>query len=113
MFGISFLELTVIGVIALIVFGPEKLPEMARTLGRITGELKKNADGIKREFYNSVYKPADEIHSRLAREARDLVSSKHISLPSESEHPGTANGQDEKEHGRTDDESSRDSEPKQ
>ncbi|MGE0385720.1 MAG: Sec-independent protein translocase protein TatB [Gammaproteobacteria bacterium] len=34
MFDIGFLELAVVGVVALLVFGPERLPELARTLSR-------------------------------------------------------------------------------
>ena len=42
MFGsIGMSELVVIFVIALIVFGPRKLPELGRTLGRTMGEFKK------------------------------------------------------------------------
>jgi TatA/E family protein of Tat protein translocase len=38
---IGMQELIIIFVVALIVFGPKKLPELARTLGRAMGELKK------------------------------------------------------------------------
>lgn len=37
MFGIGWAELVVIGVVALLVVGPEKLPEAARAAGRIYG----------------------------------------------------------------------------
>lgn len=41
MFGIGMLELTVILVIALLVFGPKKLPEIGRGLGKGIREFKK------------------------------------------------------------------------
>jgi Tat protein translocase TatB subunit len=44
------LELLVVGVIALIVFGPQKLPEMARTVGRALNELKRMASEVRSEF---------------------------------------------------------------
>lgn len=44
MFGIGFPELLVILVLALIVLGPQRLPELARTLGRVVGALKRVAD---------------------------------------------------------------------
>ena len=37
MFDISFTELLVIGVIALVVIGPERLPKVARTIGHLVG----------------------------------------------------------------------------
>ncbi len=41
MFGVSFLEIAVIGLIALIVVGPQKLPTMMRTLGEWLGKLRR------------------------------------------------------------------------
>ena len=40
MFDVGFQELTLIGVIALIVVGPERLPKMARTLGLWMGKIR-------------------------------------------------------------------------
>ncbi len=40
-------DLLVILVIALIVFGPKKLPELAKTLGKAMGELKKTTEEVK------------------------------------------------------------------
>jgi sec-independent protein translocase protein TatB len=40
-------DLLVILVIALLVFGPKKLPEIAKTIGKTLGELKKTTDDIK------------------------------------------------------------------
>ena len=44
MFGIGMQELLIILVIALIVVGPKKLPELAKSLGRGFAELKRTAD---------------------------------------------------------------------
>jgi sec-independent protein translocase protein TatA len=44
MFGIGMQELLIILVIALIVVGPKKLPELAKSLGRGIAELKRTAD---------------------------------------------------------------------
>ena len=46
MFGIGMSEILVILMLALIVFGPHKLPELAKTLGKAYGQLKKEIEGI-------------------------------------------------------------------
>ncbi|RIL10232.1 MAG: hypothetical protein DCC75_04795 [Proteobacteria bacterium] len=84
MFGISLLELLIIGIVILIVFGPEKLPEMARTLGKMMGELRKSSDALRREFYNSVYKPAQ---SDLTNLRSNLVSFKDDFIERQSRDP--------------------------
>ncbi len=47
MFGIGFTELLVIAVVALIFIGPDKLPDLARTVGKTFLDLKRAADDIK------------------------------------------------------------------
>ena len=50
MFGLGFGEILVILVIVLLVFGPEKLPDIARTLGKTLAELRRSVDDIKHEL---------------------------------------------------------------
>ena len=47
MFGIGFGELIVLLVIALIIFGPEKLPEVAKTLGKFYRQVMDYTDSLK------------------------------------------------------------------
>jgi sec-independent protein translocase protein TatB len=47
MFDISFSELVVIGMVALIVVGPERLPRVARTVGHLFGRAQRYARDIK------------------------------------------------------------------
>jgi len=49
-FGISTTEFLVILAVGLLVIGPSKLPEVARSLGRLVGELKKATRDIKDSF---------------------------------------------------------------
>jgi Tat protein translocase TatB subunit len=46
MFGIGMQELIIIAIIALIVVGPKKLPDLAKTLGKGFSEFKKATEGI-------------------------------------------------------------------
>ncbi len=49
MFDVSFSELLVIMVVALLVIGPEKLPKVARTVGAFTGRMQRYMAQIKEE----------------------------------------------------------------
>ena len=49
MFGFGFSEIVLILIVALLVFGPKRLPEIARTLGKTMGELRRTLDDIKHE----------------------------------------------------------------
>ena len=48
--SIGPLEIIIVAAIALIVFGPQKLPEMARTIGRFMTEMRRMASEVKSEF---------------------------------------------------------------
>lgn len=50
MFNIGFSEALIIFLVALIVLGPEKLPEVGRFLGRLSIEVKRAIDELKREL---------------------------------------------------------------
>jgi TatA/E family protein of Tat protein translocase len=50
MFDIGFPELLVIFAIALIVFGPQKLPELGKALGKALREFKKTTEEVKGSF---------------------------------------------------------------
>ncbi len=57
MFGLGFPELLLIFVIALIVFGPKKLPDLGRSLGRALSEFKKASE----EFQESMKAEMKEV----------------------------------------------------
>jgi sec-independent protein translocase protein TatB len=50
MFDIGFSELLVIGIVALIVIGPERLPRVARTLGHLAGRLQRYVSDVKTDI---------------------------------------------------------------
>ncbi len=50
MFDIGFSELMVIGVVALVVIGPERLPKVARTLGHLFGKLQRYVTQVKSDI---------------------------------------------------------------
>jgi sec-independent protein translocase protein TatB len=54
MFDIGFSELLVIGVIALVVIGPEKLPRMARTVGHLAGRLQRYVSDVKADINREI-----------------------------------------------------------
>ncbi len=49
MFDVSFAELVVVAVVALLVIGPEKLPKVARTIGALTGRVQRYVGQVKEE----------------------------------------------------------------
>ena len=61
MFGVGLPEFTVIALVAVVVFGPDKLPEFARQAGRFLHRLKVFATGAR-----------DELRTELGPEFRDL-----------------------------------------
>jgi len=54
MFDIGFQELVIIFVVALLVFGPEKLPELAKTIGKWMAEIKRGVYIAKGQIENEL-----------------------------------------------------------
>ena len=55
-------ELLMIGTVALIVFGPRKLPEMMRTIGRAVAEFRRSTDDFKRTWEKEVNFESNEFN---------------------------------------------------
>jgi sec-independent protein translocase protein TatB len=58
MFGIGGSEIVVIALIVLIIFGPRKLPQMARDLGRFVSEARSSVEEFKEELSSEEVKEA-------------------------------------------------------
>lgn len=54
MFDFGFLELIVIGVVALIVIGPERLPKVARTAGHLYGRMQRYVSSVKSDISHEI-----------------------------------------------------------
>ncbi|WP_020410700.1 Sec-independent protein translocase protein TatB [Hahella ganghwensis] len=70
MFDIGFAELLVIGVIALLVLGPERLPHAARTTGRWVGKMRRLISQMTQEVDRQL--KADELREKLRKEGDTL-----------------------------------------
>jgi len=73
MFDIGFLELLFIGVVGLLVLGPERLPKAARTLGLWIGKIKRSVSGMQREI--SAQLEAEELRQKLNEQQQKLDES--------------------------------------
>ncbi len=97
MFDISFTEILVIGVVALVVLGPERLPGVARTLGHLFGRAQRYVNDVKndiqremeleelKKFKTSVEGTARSIETAVRDEIRqfqEAVDSKETSSSS-------------------------------
>ena len=77
MFDIGFSELLMIAIVALVVIGPERLPGVARNVGRFTGRLQRYVNDIKRDFNREI--EFDEIR-RLQHEMETTVQTMQESM---------------------------------
>lgn len=59
--NLGFPELVVIFVIALLVFGPRKLPELGKSLGKSLAEFKKATNELKRTWEEEVKSEEEEL----------------------------------------------------
>ncbi len=76
MFDIGFSEIVVIGVVALIVIGPEKLPKTARTLGHLFGRLQRYVSDVKADISREMeLDELKKLQQQVQTAARDIETS--------------------------------------
>src|SRR3954471_6673286 len=76
MFDIGFSELLVIGVVALIVIGPERLPRVARTVGVLAGRLQRYVAEVKADINREIeLEELRKMRDSMQQAASDFQSS--------------------------------------
>ena len=77
MFGIGMQEMVVVGLLFLVIFGPSKLPDIARDLGRFVNVARRSVEEFKEDLV-SEEDEGSEPHKDRGRQARreheDIVS---------------------------------------
>jgi Tat protein translocase TatB subunit len=101
MFGVGLGELVIIAVVALIVLGPEKLPDLAKQVGKGLRELKRASNDLQNSLHEAMY--ADEIKDlrekyrppnlapALGNQPRDQISPESIAKAIASAAVGNSN----------------------
>lgn len=75
MFDIGFQELLIIFIVALLVFGPEKLPEIGRTLGKWVVEIRRGINIAKSQMEKEMkeeFKMPEDIVQSLPKDDENL-----------------------------------------
>ena len=76
MFDIGFSELMVIGIVALLVIGPEKLPKVARTLGHLLGPAQRYVNDVKSDINREMQlDELKKLQTQVTDSARSLEDS--------------------------------------
>jgi sec-independent protein translocase protein TatB len=83
MFDVSFTELMVIGLVALIVIGPERLPRLARTAGALLGRLQRYVSDVKADIHREIQlEDLKKLQQEVAAQARSMEQSVNEQLKS-------------------------------
>lgn len=80
MFDIAFSELLIIGIVALVVIGPERLPKVARTVGHLLGRMQRYVSDVKSDISREM--KLDEL-KKLRAEVQDSAQDLQRSITSE------------------------------
>ena len=72
LFGIGWTEMLVIGIVALIVVGPQRLPEVARTIGRVIGYFSQQWRNIQQQIREPIEGEMKNIQGNI-RDVKDEI----------------------------------------
>ena len=86
MFDIGFIELLLIGVVGLVVVGPERLPKVASTLGRWVGRARHFISNVKNDIDREMRQ--EQIREALGRDAdlneiKDIINDSKYTIENE------------------------------
>ncbi len=85
MFNLGFTELLLLAIIGLVVIGPERMPEVARQIGRWVGAAKRTTQQFQRQLETEV--KLQELNKKIIEETQDIEKrfAEHQPEPSQSE----------------------------
>ena len=93
MFDIGFWELAIIGIVALFVIGPERLPEMVQTIGQWVGQFQRLILNLKREIEaetrSEEYKLLNKEFLNEDKKFKDMVRQASLEESAVSDRDGT------------------------
>ena len=76
MFDIGFSELVVIGIVALLIIGPKRLPKVARTVGLLLGRAQRYVSDVKSDINREMQlDELKKLQSQVVESAREMESS--------------------------------------
>ncbi|MDX9698288.1 MAG: Sec-independent protein translocase protein TatB [Rhodocyclaceae bacterium] len=91
MFDLGFSEIVVIGVVALVVVGPERLPKVARTVGHLLGRAQRYVADVKSDIQREMQlEELQKLQEQVKQQARELESSVRAGVAGVENQIGTA-----------------------
>ena len=83
MFDVSFGELTLIGLVALVVLGPERMPKVARTVGHLLGRAQRYAATVKADINREMQlEELKSLQQQMESSAQEMQSSVNAEMHS-------------------------------
>jgi Tat protein translocase TatB subunit len=85
--SLGFGEILIILILALVIFGPRRLPEMGRTIGKSLRDLRRATSDIRTEIESDIEPPAETVEQRRRRLAERKSRVEPPPVPPEGEPP--------------------------